>query len=104
MVVVAHPDLPARARPALRPVAAGRPVGQPRALGQTPPGWAVAVAAALTIVPPTLIIQYFLDLKLAVVGAVCFGIAILMLARWPRPKTAEAPGDSAPAASAASSA
>ena len=75
---------------------------QPRAVGPTPPGWAVAVAAALTIVPPTLIIQYFLDLKLAILGAVCFGIAILMLARWPR--AAADADDSAPAASAASSA
>ena len=56
---------------------------RPREVGPTPPGWVVAVAAALTIVPPTLIIQYFLDLKLAIVGAVTFGLAILLLGRWP---------------------
>jgi len=64
---------------------------RPREIGPTPPGWAVAVAAALTIVPPTLIIQYSLDLRLALVGAACFGIAILMLGRWPRPAMAAAP-------------
>lgn len=57
---------------------------RPRELGPTPPGWVVAVASALTIVPAVLIIQYFLDLRLAVVGAVCYGIAILVLGRWPR--------------------
>jgi fucose 4-O-acetylase-like acetyltransferase len=56
---------------------------QPREVGPTPPAWVVAVAATLTIVPPTLIIQFFLDLTLAIVGAVCFGIAILVLGRWP---------------------
>jgi len=75
---------------------------QPRAVETTPPGWTVAIAAALTIVPPTLIIQYFLDLKLAIVAAVCFGLAILMLRRWPG-RTAVA-GDAEPSASAASSA
>jgi len=38
--------------------------------------------------------------KLAIVGAVCFGIAILILRRWPR----RHPVESSPAASAASSA
>jgi len=73
---------------------------QPRDAGPTPPAWVVVVASVLTIAPPTLIIQYFLDLKLAIVGAVCFGIAILILRRWPRRDRVE----SSPAASAASSA
>jgi fucose 4-O-acetylase-like acetyltransferase len=78
---------------------------QPREVGPTPPGWVVALASALTIVPAVLIIQYFLDLRLAIVGAVCFGIAILLLGRWPRPKAAGEPSAaSAAAASAASSA
>lgn len=74
---------------------------QPRDVGPTPPGWVVAAAAALTIVPPTLIIQYFLDLKLAIVGAVCFGVAILVLARWPRGRR-EVADRSAPADAASS--
>ena len=73
---------------------------RPRDVQTRPPGGVVAVACILTIVPPTLIIQYFLDLKLAIVGAVCFGIAILILRRWPR-RTGVEP---APAASATSSA
>lgn len=55
----------------------------PREVGPTPPGWVVAIASALTIVPPVLIIEYLLDLKLAILGAVCFGVAILLLGRWP---------------------
>jgi fucose 4-O-acetylase-like acetyltransferase len=69
----------------------------PREVGPTPPGWVVALCAVLTIVPPTLIIQYFLGLDLAVVGAVCFGIAILLLGRWPVAKTSPAVSESATA-------
>lgn len=57
---------------------------QPRDLGSAPPIWVGAVAAALTFVPPFLVIEYFLDLWLAVVGATCFSVAILLLDRWPR--------------------
>ena len=55
----------------------------PREVGPTPPGGIVFLAAVLTIVPPALIIEYFLNLPLAIVSAVCFGIAILLLGRWP---------------------
>jgi len=73
---------------------------RPREMAAPPPGWVVAIAAVLTIVPPTLIIQYFLDLKLAIVSAVCFGIAILVLRRWPRRPLVE----SVPSAQGASTA
>lgn len=56
---------------------------QPREVGPTPPIWVVAVAAVLTFVPPFLVIEYFLDLWLAIAGAVSFGVAILVLGRWP---------------------
>lgn len=56
---------------------------QPRELGPTPPTWVVAAAAALTFLPPFLVIEYFLDLWLAMLGSVCFGAAILLLGRWP---------------------
>ncbi len=56
---------------------------QPREVGPTPPTWVVVVAAVLTFVPPFLVIEYFLDLWLAIVGAASFGIAILLLGRWP---------------------
>lgn len=55
---------------------------QPREVGETPPGWVVALAAALTIVPPALIIEFSLDLTLAFASAVCFGVAIVLLGRW----------------------
>ncbi len=56
---------------------------QPREIGPTAPQGVVVLASALTIVPPVLIIEFFLDLKLAILSAVCFGIAILLLGRWP---------------------
>ncbi len=57
----------------------------PRELGPTPPGWVVGFVAVLTIVPPLLITEFFLDLKLAIMGAVFFSVAILVLGRWPAP-------------------
>jgi len=56
---------------------------QPREVGPTPPTWVVAVAAVLTFVPPFLVIEYFLGLWLAIAGAASFGVAILLLGRWP---------------------
>jgi fucose 4-O-acetylase-like acetyltransferase len=57
---------------------------QPRELGPTPPVGVVALAAALTFVPTFLVIEYFLDLWLAIAGAVCLSVAILLLGRWPQ--------------------
>lgn len=56
---------------------------QPIEAGPTPPIWVVAVAAVLTFVPPFLVIEYFLDVGLAIAGAACFSVAILLLGRWP---------------------
>ena len=68
----------------------------PREVGPTPPAAVVAIASVLTIVPPALIIEFFLDLKLSILSAVCFGIAILLLGRWPKPReAAAAPGTAA---------
>lgn len=64
---------------------------QPRELGATPPEGVVAIAAVLTFVPPFLVIEYFLDLWLAVVGAASFSIAILLLGRWPTGRGAATP-------------
>lgn len=61
---------------------------QPREIGPTPPVGVVALATALTFVPPFLVIEYFLDLWLAVAGAVCFSVAILLLGRWPQRRVA----------------
>jgi hypothetical protein len=56
---------------------------QPRELGPTPPIWVVVIAAVLTFIPPMLVIEYFLGWGLAILGAVFFSIAILLLGRWP---------------------
>lgn len=62
---------------------------RPRERGTTtPPLRVVVVAAALTFIPPMLVIEYFLDLQLAVVAAVLFSVAILLLVRWPQPSPA----------------
>lgn len=55
----------------------------PREVSPTPPIAVVVAAAALTFIPPMLIIEYFLDLGLAVLGTVFFTLAILLLGRWP---------------------
>jgi peptidoglycan/LPS O-acetylase OafA/YrhL len=57
---------------------------QPRELGPTPPNLIVAAAAVLTFVPTFLVIEYYLDLWLAIAGAVCLSVAILLLGRWPQ--------------------
>ena len=55
----------------------------PRTPVRTPPGWVVAVASALTITPPLLEIEFPFDLTLAILGAVCFSIVLVLLGRWP---------------------
>ncbi|MGN6325259.1 acyltransferase family protein [Pseudolysinimonas sp.] len=55
----------------------------PRELGPTPPPGVVALAAVLTFLPTFLEIELFLSLPLAVLGTVCFGVAVLLLGRWP---------------------
>lgn len=70
---------------------------QPRELGPTPPAWVVAGSAVLTFLPPFLVIEYFLDLRLAALGTVCFGAAILALGRWPSPGGRPLERETAPA-------
>ncbi|MGV3712465.1 acyltransferase family protein [Pseudolysinimonas sp.] len=57
---------------------------QPIEAGPTPPIWVDVVAAALTFAPTFLVIEYFLGLGLAIAGAACLGVAILLLGRWPQ--------------------
>jgi fucose 4-O-acetylase-like acetyltransferase len=56
---------------------------QPRELGPTPPRPVVAASAVLTIAVPILLIPLGLDIALALAGAMTFGVAILLLGRWP---------------------
>jgi Acyltransferase family len=65
----------------------------PREVGVTPPAWIVALCAVLTFVPALLILQWFLNLEFAIIGAVFYGAAVLLLGRWrsraaPTPSTA----------------
>jgi hypothetical protein len=55
----------------------------PRELGATPPGPVVGVAAFLTFLPAFCVMQWFLDLPSALLGAACLGAAVLLLGRWP---------------------
>jgi hypothetical protein len=54
----------------------------PREVGETPPSWVVALAALLTFVPAFCVMQWYLDLPLAILGAVCLAAAVLLLGRW----------------------
>ncbi len=58
----------------------------PRELGPAPPRSVVAIAAALTFVPAFAVMEWFLDLGLAVLGAVLLATAVLLLGRWPAPQ------------------
>jgi len=55
----------------------------PREVGSTPPPLVVGLAAALAFLPSLLVLQFFLDLPLAILGAVCLGASVLVLGRWP---------------------
>lgn len=63
---------------------------QPVEAGSTPPIAVVVVAAGLTFLPTFLVIEYFLGLTLAIAGAACLGLAILLLGRWPATARASA--------------
>lgn len=55
----------------------------PREVGGTPPGPIVGLAAFLTFLPAFCVMQWFLDLPFAILGALCLGAAVLLLGRWP---------------------
>ncbi len=48
----------------------------------TPPTGVVAVAAVLSFIPSFLVMEFFMDLTLAVIGSVLLAVAVLMLGRW----------------------
>ncbi|CAN5155576.1 acyltransferase [soil metagenome] len=55
----------------------------PREVGVTPPAPIVALAVALTFIPAYCVLQWGLDFAFAVMGALFFGAAVLVLGRWP---------------------
>ena len=54
----------------------------PREVTSTPPTAVVAVAATLAFIPPFLVMEYFMDLPLSIIGSVLLAISVLMLGRW----------------------
>jgi len=64
----------------------------PREIGPTPPAPAVAVAAILAFIPPFAVLQFFLDLNLAILGAVLLTASVLVLGRWPAAQKVGGPG------------
>ena len=52
-------------------------------LGVAPPAWVVGLSAVLVFVPALLILQWFLNLEFAILGAVFYAAAVLLLRRWP---------------------
>jgi Acyltransferase family len=62
----------------------------PREVGVTPPAGIVALCAVLVFVPALLILQWFLNLEFAILGAVFYGVAVLILGRW-KPRSTPAP-------------
>lgn len=55
----------------------------PREIGPTPPTAVVAVCAALAFIPPFAVLEWFLDLKLALLGAALLFVTVMALGRWP---------------------
>ena len=54
----------------------------PREVTATPPGAVVATAAVLSFIPSFLVMEFFMDLALAVIGSVLLAVSVLMLGRW----------------------
>ena len=52
-------------------------------LGRTPPAAVVAIAWVCAFLPPFAVMEWFLDLPIAVVGAILLGLAVLLLRRSP---------------------
>lgn len=70
----------------------------PREVTGEPPIPVVVIAAALAFIPNLLVLQFFMDLKLAILGSVFLAAAVLMLGRWPvRPALDPSPAEARPA-------
>lgn len=54
----------------------------PKEITVTPPGAVVGIAALLAFIPSFLVMEFFMDFTIAVIGSVLLGISVLMLGRW----------------------
>ncbi len=57
----------------------------PREVGPVPPTPVVAVATVLAFIPPFAVMEFFMDLPIAILGSVLLGAAVLLLGRWGTP-------------------
>jgi len=48
----------------------------------TPPAGIVGIAALLSFIPSFLVMEFFMDLPLAIIGSVLLSVSVLMLGRW----------------------
>ncbi|TAJ46467.1 MAG: acyltransferase [Herbiconiux sp.] len=63
----------------------------PREFGPKPPTPVVAVATVLAFIPPFAVMEFFMDLPLAIGGSVLLAVAVLLLGRWPAASSRSAP-------------
>lgn len=54
----------------------------PKEVTATPPAGVVGLAAVLSFIPSFLVMEYFMDLPIAIVGSVLLAVAVLILGRW----------------------
>ena len=54
----------------------------PREVTPTPPAPVVAAAAILSFIPSFLVMEFFMDFTIALVGSVLLSVSVLMLGRW----------------------
>jgi len=63
----------------------------PREVTATPPAGVVGLAAVISFIPSFLVMEFFMDLPIAIIGSVLLAIAVLMLGRWKSRAPAPAP-------------
>ncbi|MEP6482154.1 MAG: acyltransferase [Rhodoglobus sp.] len=54
----------------------------PREVTATPPASVVGIAALLSFIPSFLVMEFFMDFPIAVIGSVLLSISVLILGRW----------------------
>jgi len=55
---------------------------KPREITATPPGGIVALATVLAFIPSFLVMEFFMDFGIAIIGSVLLSVSVLMLGRW----------------------
>ncbi|MGL4339563.1 MAG: acyltransferase family protein [Rhodoglobus sp.] len=63
----------------------------PRESTATPPSSVVALAAVLSFIPSFLVLQFFIDLPIAIIGSVFLAVTVIILRRWKSRKHSSTP-------------